>query len=103
MDTRLLLISPVRNEVEHIERVVGAVATQEVLPDRWVVIDDSSSDGTHGLLRSLASEMPFMEVVEAATDVPHAGARDRLARAAAPRNFNAALSQVDWRTYSHIM
>src|SRR5690348_5765342 len=103
MDPRVLVISPVRNEAEHIERVVGAVAMQEVLPARWVVIDDSSSDGTHRLLRSLASDVPFMEVVEAEKDVPHAGARDRLGRAAAPRNFNAALSTIDWRTYSHIM
>lgn len=103
MDARILLISPVRNEGAHIERVVRAVAAQEVPPDCWLVIDDSSTDGTLELLRSLEAEVPFMTVLEAPRDVGHAGARDRLARAAAPRNFNAAMATVNWREYTHVM
>ena len=103
MDASILLISPVRNEAAHIERVVRAVAAQEMRPDRWLVIDDSSTDGTVELLRSLEGEVPFMTVLEAQTDLCDAGARDRLARAAAPRNFNVALAAVKWREYTHIM
>ena len=44
-----------------------------------------------------------MEVLQAPPRTPHAGARDRLARAAAPRNFNAGLAAADWREYTHIM
>ena len=44
-----------------------------------------------------------MEVLEAEASSPHAGARDRLARAAAPRNFNLGLASVDWRQYTHVM
>lgn len=103
MDSRILLISPVRNEAAHIERVARAVAAQELLPERWLVIDDSSTDGTLELVRGLKSELPFMTVLQARDNIQHAGARDRLARAAAPRNFNAALATVDWRDYTHIM
>jgi glycosyltransferase involved in cell wall biosynthesis len=103
MVPRLLLISPVRNEAGHIERVVRAVAAQELPPDRWIVIDDSSTDGTLELLRSIRPETPFMEILQAPRDVRHAGARDRLARAAAPRNFNHGLATVDWRAYTHVM
>lgn len=103
MKPRILIVSPVRNEVAHIERVVRAVAAQELTPARWIVIDDGSDDGTLELLRCLESEVPFMEVYEARADVVHAGARDRLARAAAPRNFNAGLGHSDWREYTHIM
>jgi glycosyltransferase involved in cell wall biosynthesis len=103
VEARILLISPVRNERAHIERVVRAVAAQQVLPDRWLVIDDSSTDGTLELLRSLEAEVPFMTVLEAQRDVGHANARDRLARAAAPRNFNAAMATVNWRDYTHVM
>lgn len=101
MNPRILIISPVRNEATHIERVVQAVAKQEVHPTRWIVIDDASTDGTRQLLESLA--LPFMEVLDAATNTPHAAARDRLAKAAAPRIFNMALSGVDWHGYTHIM
>jgi biofilm PGA synthesis N-glycosyltransferase PgaC len=103
MNPRLLIISPVRNEASHIQRVVEAVAEQESPPARWIVIDDSSTDGTRQLLESLGAEVPFLEVRGAAADTPHAAARDRLARAAAPRIFNVGLSDVDWHGYTHIM
>lgn len=67
------------------------------------MIDDSSSDATLDVLRSLEPDLPFMSVVTAPRESGHAGARDRLARAAAPRNFNLGLAQVDWREFSHVM
>lgn len=83
-EPRILIVSPVRNEAGHIERVVRAVAAQELRPARWIVMDDSSTDQTLEILRSLAPTVPFMEVQQAPPHTPHAGARDRLARAAAP-------------------
>lgn len=75
MKPRILIVSPVRNEAEHIERVVRAVAAQEPRPERWIVIDDSSTDATFEILRSLEPEVPFMEVLQAPPRTPHAGAR----------------------------
>ncbi len=103
MTPRILIVSPVRNEAAHIERVVNAVAAQQLQPARWIVVEDASTDGTLELLHSLSREVPFMDVVEAERTSPHAGARDRLARAAAPRNFNLGLADVEWRQYTHIM
>ncbi len=76
---------------------------QELAPARWIVLDDNSTDGTRELLESLAADVPFLEVRGVAAATPHAGARDRLARAAAPRNFNLGLATVDWREYTHVM
>jgi poly-beta-1,6-N-acetyl-D-glucosamine synthase len=98
---RILIISPVRNEAAHIERVVRAVAAQELPPERWIVIDDRSTDDTLAILRRLEPEVPFMTVLEA-SHTAELG-RDRLARAAAPRNFNAGLGAADWREYTHVM
>lgn len=103
MEPNVLIVSPVRNERAHIERVVRSVAAQELPPTRWIVIDDNSTDGTHELLVSLATEVPFMEVRTVSAETPHAGARDRLARAAAPRNFNLGLATTEWRQYTHVM
>jgi glycosyltransferase involved in cell wall biosynthesis len=103
MRPRLLIVSPVRNEASHIELVVRSVAAQELPPTRWIVLDDNSTDGTRELLESLAREVPFMGVHAVSAHTPHAGARDRLARAAAPRNFNLGLALADWRQYTHVM
>jgi poly-beta-1,6-N-acetyl-D-glucosamine synthase len=102
MTARLLIVSPVRNEAAHFERVARALVAQETPPARWVVVDDASTDGTPELLRSLAAEIPFMHVVS----VPAASGRapaDRLARAAAPRGFNRGLVAADRRRYTHVM
>jgi poly-beta-1,6-N-acetyl-D-glucosamine synthase len=98
---RILIVSPVRNEAAHIERVVRGVAAQTLQPARWIVLDDGSTDGTLELLRSLEPTVPFLKVIERASLLE--GARDRLARAAAPRAFNAALATDDWRQYTHVM
>lgn len=99
MTERLLIVSPVRNEAAHIERVVAAMARQTRPPDRWVVVDDGSTDGTLGLLRALAPGLPFMRVLEAPPAPP---ARDRLARAAAPRTFNVGIAEEAPLDFTHV-
>lgn len=102
MRPRILIVSPVRNEAAHIERVVRGVAAQELAPERWIVVDDHSDDDTPAILRRLEPEVPFLSVI-AADDRPAPATRDRLARAAAPRTFNTGLATVDWREYTHVM
>ena len=102
MEHRVLIVSPVRNEVAHIERVVRAVAAQELPPARWIISDDRSTDDTLAILRRLEEEFPFL-TVQVARSAPEGPIRDRLATAAAPRNFNDALATVDWREYTHVM
>lgn len=104
MEPSILIISPVRNEAAHIETVIRALAAQELLPTRWIVSDDSSDDDTLAILRSWEARLPWMTVVSA-SDAPTGPVADRLARAAAPRNFNNGLSVSDWANggYTHVM
>ncbi len=103
MVPKILIVSPVRNEAAHIERVVAAVAAQEQLPDRWLVVDDASSDGTRERLHELARGVPFMSVLDAPRAPGLDGARDRLALAAEVRSFNAAVDGVELDSYTHVM
>ncbi len=77
------------------------MAAQELQPARWIVSDDCSDDGTLEILRGWERELAFMTVLR--HEAAAAPARDRLAGGAAPRNFNFALSSVDWREYTHVM
>lgn len=103
MKPRILIISPVRNEGRHIERVARAMAAQEVLPSRWLVLDDASTDDTCAVLERVAADLPFLHLRRLDGQSQHAGARDRLAHAAAPRNFNIGLADADWTQYTHVM
>jgi biofilm PGA synthesis N-glycosyltransferase PgaC len=100
---RILIVSPVRNEGSHIERVVRAVAAQTLPPARWIVRDDRSTDDTLAILRRLEAEVPFLDVVEAGPpDLSQT--RDRLALAAELVAFNAGLEAAGDRSgYTHVM
>jgi poly-beta-1,6-N-acetyl-D-glucosamine synthase len=102
MDQRLLVISPIRNEAAHLERVARAMAAQARRPDLWLLVDDHSTDGTRELAERLAAELPFIAVLAAPEHPPLADPRDRLASAAAPRTFNFGLGSVEWRRFTHI-
>lgn len=100
MAQRLLVVSPVHNEGRHIERVVRAVAAQRRRPDRWIVVDDSSEDGTLEILRRLEAELGFMTVLRA-PERP-VGGDDRLVEAVEVHAFDHGLGTVDRAAFTHI-
>ena len=65
MSQRLLVVSPVHNEAPHIERVARALAAQQRPPDRWIVVDDASTDGTFERLCELEKELDFLTALRA--------------------------------------
>jgi poly-beta-1,6-N-acetyl-D-glucosamine synthase len=106
VEPSILVISPVRNEAAHLEAVIRGLASQELRPARWIVSDDGSTDATPQILRRWEARLPWMTVVEGPAGAdPSVAVRDRLARAAAPRNFNHGLACSDWDTggYTHVM
>jgi glycosyltransferase involved in cell wall biosynthesis len=102
MAQRLLVISPVRNEAAHIERVALALAAQTRRPDLWVVVDDRSTDETPLMLARLAKRLDFMSVMQSPPPPAGDAPKDRLALAIEARAFNAGLNSVPWRTFTHI-
>ncbi len=102
MAQRLLVVSPVRNEAAHIERVGLALAAQTRPPDMWVVIDDRSTDETPQILERLAAQLDFMKVLQSPPPDQEKTSKDRLAIAAEARAFNIALKEVSWQSFTHI-
>ncbi|HET9593471.1 MAG TPA: glycosyltransferase, partial [Solirubrobacterales bacterium] len=95
-DNRLLIITPVRNEAAHIERVARGLAEQSHRPELWLIVDDGSDDGTPEILDRLRTELDFMRVLSTPPGYTKPSA-DRLAVAAAPRAFNYGLQAIDPR------
>jgi glycosyltransferase involved in cell wall biosynthesis len=90
----------VRNEGEHLERVIRAVAAQTRPPDLWLIADDASDDDTLDIARSHQAALPFMRAV--AIPPTQEGDGDRLAMALEARAFNRALELVDWHAFTHL-
>jgi len=96
----LLLITPARDEAEHLQRTIRAVAAQTQRPDLWLIVDDGSSDSTPEILSRAAKQLPFLRVLRA----PQQGDSnpDRLAIAAEARAFNWALRGLDLDDFTHV-
>jgi glycosyltransferase involved in cell wall biosynthesis len=56
------LISPARNEADFIRRTLDSVLAQTVLPKRWIIIDDGSTDATPQILADYAARHDLIEV-----------------------------------------
>jgi GT2 family glycosyltransferase len=102
MENRLLVVSPIRNEAAHFERVARALASQSRPPDVWLVVDDRSTDETPELLAKLEQQLDFMSVIKNQPPARDANPRDRLAAAAPPKALNLGFDTAGWRDFTHI-
>jgi glycosyltransferase involved in cell wall biosynthesis len=99
--SRVLLITPARDEATHLETAIRAVMAQTRPPDRWLIVDDGSTDATPRILERFAAELPFLDVLWTPARSGRAET-DGLAIAAEARAFNAALTTVDTADFTHI-
>jgi poly-beta-1,6-N-acetyl-D-glucosamine synthase len=97
---KLLIVSPVFNEGANLVRTANSVAAQALPPDRWLVVDDGSSDDTLAIARGLERELEFLTVIEASDALP-AGA-DNLALAREAHAFNLGLGAAGWQDFDFV-
>lgn len=63
LSRRYCVITPCRNEEDHLLQTVSTIVNQTIVPTTWVVVDDGSSDATPKLLEKAVQNYPFIEVV----------------------------------------
>ena len=60
---KYVLITPARNESAFIGRTLQAVVAQTQRPERWVIVDDGSTDRTAEIVEDYAKQHPWIELV----------------------------------------
>jgi glycosyltransferase involved in cell wall biosynthesis len=60
---RYALVTPAHNEEEFIELTIRSVIAQTVLPARWVIVSDGSTDRTSDIVAKYASEYEWIDLV----------------------------------------
>jgi glycosyltransferase involved in cell wall biosynthesis len=60
---RYVLVTPARNEERLIEQTIRSVVAQSVLPLRWVIVSDGSSDQTDAIVLRHAARHAWIELV----------------------------------------
>lgn len=56
-----VLVTPARNEAAFIEQTIRSVAQQTILPLKWIIVDDGSTDGTGEIIAKWAREHAWLE------------------------------------------
>ena len=65
---KYVLITAAKNEEAFIRLTLDSVVTQTVLPERWVIVDDHSTDGTAKIVEGYAKRYPWIELVRQVQD-----------------------------------
>ena len=60
---KYVLITPARNEESFIAKTLDSVVKQSQLPERWVIVDDGSTDGTAEVVARYASRFPWIILI----------------------------------------
>jgi biofilm PGA synthesis N-glycosyltransferase PgaC len=59
-----VLVTPSRNEEKYIEKTIQSMIQQTVLPLKWVIVNDGSTDQTGNIVRKYVPQYSWMEMVE---------------------------------------
>jgi biofilm PGA synthesis N-glycosyltransferase PgaC len=57
------LITPARNEEAYIEHTIQSVVSQTVLPVKWVIVSDGSTDRTDEIVKDYLPANPWMQLI----------------------------------------
>src|SRR4051812_14510070 len=58
-----VLITAAHNEASFIEATISSVVSQTILPQRWVIVSDGSTDNTDEIIQSYASRHSFIRLL----------------------------------------
>jgi poly-beta-1,6-N-acetyl-D-glucosamine synthase len=61
--TKYVVITPVRDEEEHIHSTIECMIQQTLLPKEWVIVDDGSKDRTGDIIDEYASRYPWIKAL----------------------------------------
>jgi biofilm PGA synthesis N-glycosyltransferase PgaC len=60
---KYVLITPAHNEEAFIEKTLTSMIAQTLLPERWIIVDDGSTDKTAEIVDSYVEHYPWIDLV----------------------------------------
>ncbi len=95
---RHIVVTPMRNEVDFIEKCARSMIFQTILPEEWIIIDDGSDDSGSEKIANIAKEHSWIKVLK--TEIT--GKRGRGERIAKLVNIGLEQVTVEWDFCSKI-
>src|SRR5438067_3851800 len=91
-----VLITPAHNEEALIKKTIESVISQTILPMRWVIVDDGSTDSTAAIVSPYLPKYPWIEMIQRS-------ARQDRNFAGKVHAFNAGYESVRILGYEHVV
>ena len=85
------LVTPAKNEDAFIEKTLASVVAQTVLPQKWVIVSDGSTDKTDEIVGRYSQKYDFIELIRREGTTRHFGNKVH-----AFREGYAALSDIEY-------
>ncbi len=93
-----VLVTAAYNEEAHIGRTIESIAGQTLLPQRWVIVSDCSTDRTDEIIRRYLAKYPFIRLVR----IEEKHARNFGAQVMAIHRGFEQLSEVDYEFIANV-
>jgi len=61
---KYVLITPAHNEERFILKTLDSMVSQTLLPERWIIVDDGSTDGTAEIVGNYVNRYAWMELIQ---------------------------------------
>ncbi len=90
-----VIVTPAYNEGKYIEKTIESMISQTILPEKWVVVSDGSTDNTDEIIQRYARQHEWIEFVK----LPHHNDRQFAAKVNA---FNKGCEKIKGITYDII-
>jgi len=65
---KIYIVIPAYNEEAHIKQTLQSLCEQTILPDKLVVVNDNSSDGTQNIINSFSEKFSFIQSISKASE-----------------------------------
>lgn len=95
---RYVLITPARNEAQFVANTIKSVSQQTVLPAKWVIVNDGSTDDTGVVAERCAAEHSWIEVV----NLPARKERNFAAKVYAFKAGQERLAGIDYEVIGNL-
>ena len=97
---RVLIITPAKDEADYIQETIDSLVAQSVRPERWIIVDDRSTDGMGEIAAAAAAEHDWITVIHRT-----GGENGDTVRRVGPGVVDAfyeGLESVDWRAFDFV-
>jgi biofilm PGA synthesis N-glycosyltransferase PgaC len=89
MSLEYVIVTPARNEADNLPRLADSVLAQTLRPDRWIIIENGSTDDTLAIAERLSEAHPWISVLQTS------GAAAPERGGAIVRALNSAIEALD--------